>query len=149
MCVRRKGVVFMVKRVNVEHKTLYPVQLEHLNQETIHHSTSNIEGNHLFHRTTGCCVGSSGPDAGRGTIKPSHTTSPPDGLAAGVETTVRTRLLWPGALIRMGDRRLTKRIMVETLEKPGCRGWGKHKEKEWKDCVADDFLMFGIGDGYG
>ena len=38
--------------------------------------------------------------------------------------------------------------MMRTIEKPGRRGRGD-KEKEWTDCVADDFRLFGIGDGEG
>ena len=61
-----------------------------------------------------------------------------------IETTVRTRrLLWAGALLRMGDNRLPKRVMSgepENAEKRGPRG----KEKEWTDCVADDLQLFGI-----
>ena len=60
-----------------------------------------------------------------------------------IETTVRTRrLLWAGALLRMGDYRLPKRVMSGELENAGKRGPGG-KEKEWTDCVADDRL-FGI-----
>ena len=64
-----------------------------------------------------------------------------------IETTVCTRrLLWAGALIRVDNRRLPRRIMGRTLENPGRRGRGG-KEKEWTDCVADDQRLFGIGDG--
>lgn len=45
----------------------------------------------------------------------------------------------------VGDRRWPNRIMVETLEKPGAAGG---KEKEWSDYVADDFRMFGNGEGW-
>ena len=46
-----------------------------------------------------------------------------------IETTVRTRrLLWTGALIRMHNCRLPRRIMLGTLENPGRRGRGD-KEK--------------------
>ena len=48
----------------------------------------------------------------------------------------------------MDNRRLPRRIMVETLENPGWRGRGG-KEKEWTDCEADDLRLFGIGDGEG
>ena len=66
-----------------------------------------------------------------------------------IETTVRTRrLLWAGALTRMDDHRLPRRIMVGALENPGRRGRGG-KEREWTDCVADDLRLFGIGDGEG
>ena len=61
-----------------------------------------------------------------------------------VETTVRTRrLLWAGALLRMGDRRLPKRVMSGELENAGKRGPGG-KEKEWTGCVAYDLRLFGI-----
>ena len=61
-----------------------------------------------------------------------------------IETTVRTRrLLWAGALLRMGDHRLPKRVMSEELENAGKRGPGG-KEKEWTDCVADDLRLFGV-----
>ena len=61
-----------------------------------------------------------------------------------IETTVRTRgLLWAGALLRMGDNRLPKRVMSGELENAGkCRPGGK--EKEWTDCVADDLRLFDI-----
>ena len=48
----------------------------------------------------------------------------------------------------MDNRRLPIRIMVGTLENPGRRGRGC-KEIEWLDCVADDFRLFGIGNGEG
>ncbi|CAN0326090.1 unnamed protein product, partial [Ascophyllum nodosum] len=61
-----------------------------------------------------------------------------------IETTVRTRrLLWAGALLRMGDHRLPKRIMSGELENAGKRGPGR-KEKEWTDCVADDLRLFDV-----
>ena len=61
-----------------------------------------------------------------------------------IETTVRTRrLLWAGALLRMGDHRLPKRVMSGELENAGKRGPGG-KEKEWTDCVADDLRLFGV-----
>ena len=61
-----------------------------------------------------------------------------------IETTVRTRrLLWAGALLRMGDNRFLKRVMSGELESAGKRGPGG-KEKEWTDCVADDLRLFGI-----
>ena len=60
------------------------------------------------------------------------------------ETTVRTRrLLRAGALLRMGDHRLPKRVMSGELENAGKRGPGR-KKKDWTDCVADDFRPFGI-----
>ena len=47
-----------------------------------------------------------------------------------IKTTVRTRrLLWAGALLRMGDHRLPKRVMSGELENTGKRGPGG-KEKE-------------------
>ena len=49
-----------------------------------------------------------------------------------------------GSLLRMGDQRLPKRVMSGELENAGKRGPGG-KEKEWTDCVADDFwLLFGV-----
>ena len=62
-----------------------------------------------------------------------------------IETTVRKmRLLWAGALLRrMGNNRLSKRVMSGELENAGKRGPGG-KEKEWTDCVADDLRLFGI-----
>ena len=61
-----------------------------------------------------------------------------------IEATVRTRrLLWAGALLRMGDHRLPKRVMSGELENAGKRGPGG-KEKEWTDCVADDLRLFGV-----
>ena len=61
-----------------------------------------------------------------------------------IETTVRTRrLLWAGAVLRMGDHRLPKRVMSGELENAGKRGPGR-KEKEWTDSVADDLRLFGI-----
>ena len=61
-----------------------------------------------------------------------------------IETTVRTRrLLWAGALLRMGDHRLPKRVMSGELENAGKRGPGG-KEKECTDCVADDLRLFGV-----
>ena len=60
------------------------------------------------------------------------------------ETTMRTRrLLWAGALLHMGDHRLSKRIMSGELENPGKRGPGG-KEKEWTDCVGDDLRLLSI-----
>ena len=61
-----------------------------------------------------------------------------------IKTTVRTRrLLWAGAVLRMGDHRLPKRVMSGELKNAGKRGPGG-KEKEWTDCVADDLRLFGI-----
>ena len=61
-----------------------------------------------------------------------------------IEATVRTRrLLWAGALLRMGDHRLPKRVMSGEVENAGKRGPGG-KEKEWTDCVADDLRLFGV-----
>ena len=59
------------------------------------------------------------------------------------ETTVRTKRLLSGALLRMGDHRLPKRVMSGELENVGKRGLGG-KEKERADCVADDRRLFGI-----
>ncbi|CAN0119649.1 unnamed protein product [Ascophyllum nodosum] len=53
------------------------------------------------------------------------------------------RLLWSGALFRMGDHGLPKRVMSGELENAGKRGPGG-KEKEWKDCVVEDLRLFGI-----
>ena len=59
-----------------------------------------------------------------------------------IETAMRTRrLLWAGALLRMGDQRLPKRVMSGEFENAGKRGPGR-KEKEWTDCVADDLRLF-------
>ena len=52
-------------------------------------------------------------------------------------------VLWAGALLRMGDKRLPKRVMSGELENAGKRGQGG-KEKKWTDCVADDLRLFGI-----
>ena len=61
-----------------------------------------------------------------------------------IEATVRTRrLLWAGALLRMGDHRLPKRVMSGELENVGKRAPGG-KEKEWTDCVAEYLRLFGI-----
>ena len=61
-----------------------------------------------------------------------------------IETTVRTRrLLWAGALIRMGDRRLPKRVMCGKLEHGVKRGRGG-QEKDWTTCVNSDVRAFGI-----
>ena len=62
----------------------------------------------------------------------------------GDRDTMRTRrLLWAGALLRMGDHRLPKRVMSGELENAGKRGPGG-KEKEWTDCMADDLRLFGV-----
>ena len=46
-----------------------------------------------------------------------------------IETTVRTRrLLWAGALLRMGDHRLPKRVMSGELENAGKRGPGGRRK---------------------
>ena len=66
-----------------------------------------------------------------------------------IETTVRTRrLLWAGALLRMGDHRLPKRVMSGELENAGKRGPGG-KEKEWTDYVADYLGLFGVTGDWG
>ena len=50
-----------------------------------------------------------------------------------IETTVRTRrLLGSGALLRVGDHRLPKRVMSGELENAGKRG-AERKEKQMKD----------------
>ena len=46
-----------------------------------------------------------------------------------IEATVRTRrLLWAGALLRMGDHRLPKRVMSGELENVGKRGLGGRRK---------------------
>ena len=61
-----------------------------------------------------------------------------------IETAVRTRrLLWAGALLRMCDHRLPKRVMPGELENAGKRG-PAGMEKEWTDCVADDLRLHGV-----
>ena len=53
-----------------------------------------------------------------------------------IETSMRTRrLLWSGALLRMGDHRLPKMIMPEELENVGKHGPGgkeKNKRTAWQ-----------------
>ena len=53
-----------------------------------------------------------------------------------------------GALLRMGDHRLPKRVISGELENAGKRG-PRGKEKEWTDCVADDFRRFLITGDWG
>ena len=61
-----------------------------------------------------------------------------------IETTVRTRrLLRSGALLRMGDHRLPKRVMSGEPENAEKRSLGENGEK-WTDCVAEDLRLFGI-----
>ena len=61
-----------------------------------------------------------------------------------IETTLRARQrLWAGALVRMSDGRLPKRIMLGNLEDTVRRGRGE-KEKEWTDCVQSDIRALGI-----
>ena len=60
-----------------------------------------------------------------------------------MEPTLRARrLLWAGALIRMDDGRLPKRVMF------GSKGWGQERtgweDKEWVACVESDTLSFKI-----
>ena len=43
----------------------------------------------------------------------------------------------------MGDHRLPKRVMSGDLENKEKHGPGG-KEKEWTDCVADKFRLFGV-----
>ena len=43
----------------------------------------------------------------------------------------------------MGDHRLPKRVMSVEMENTGKCGLGR-KEKEWKDCVAEDSRLFDI-----
>ena len=43
----------------------------------------------------------------------------------------------------MGGHRLPKKVMSGELENAGKRGPGG-KEKEWTDCVVDDFRLFDI-----
>ena len=45
----------------------------------------------------------------------------------------------------MDKGKLPRRIMVGTLDNPGRRGRGG--EKEWRDYMADDLWLSGIGDG--
>ena len=60
----------------------------------------------------------------------SYKDAPQQTECESIETTVRTRklLLWSGALLRMGDHRLPKRVMSGELENAGKRGPGE-KEK--------------------
>ena len=51
--------------------------------------------------------------------------------------------MWAGALPRIGDHRLPKRVISGKLESAGKHGPGE-KEKEWTDCVADDLRLFGV-----
>ena len=54
-----------------------------------------------------------------------------------IEITVHTRrLLWSGALLRMGDHRLPKRFMSGELENAGKRGPGGKGERR-TDCVVE------------
>ena len=62
-----------------------------------------------------------------------------------IKTTMSTKnfFLWSGALLRMGDHRLPKRVVSGELQNAGKRG-PEVKEKEWTDCVAKDLRLFGI-----
>ena len=61
-----------------------------------------------------------------------------------IETIMRTRKVsWSGALLRMGDHRLPRRVMAGELENVGKPGPGG-KEKEWTDCVVEDLRLFVI-----
>ena len=61
-----------------------------------------------------------------------------------IETTLRTRILWAGTLLRTSGGRLPKkRIVSGNLEGAVRRGRGG-KEKEWTDCVQSDIRAFGI-----
>ena len=53
-----------------------------------------------------------------------------------------------GALLRMGDRRLPKRVMSGELENAGKRGPGGKEKEEWTDCVADNLRLFRITGGW-
>ena len=67
------------------------------------------------------------PGASRPTSASSRTKAPllQRIKCESIETTVRTRrLLWEGALLRMGDHRLPKRVMSGELENTGKRGPG-------------------------
>ena len=48
-----------------------------------------------------------------------------------------------GALLRMGDHRLPKRVMPRELENAGYRR-PEEKVKEWTNCGAEDRRVFGI-----
>ena len=48
-----------------------------------------------------------------------------------------------GAVLRMSDYRLPKRVMSGELENTGKDRPGG-EEKEWTDCVADKLRLFGI-----
>ena len=60
-----------------------------------------------------------------------------------IETILRTRrVLWAGALIRISDGRLPKRIMWGNLEGAVRRGRGE-KKKQRADCVQSGIRAFG------
>ena len=58
------------------------------------------------------------------------------------------KLLWAGALLRTGDHRLPKKVMLGELENAGKSEPGG-KEKEWTDCVANDLWLFGVTGDWG
>ena len=80
--------------------------------------------------TTECCFEFWELGASRRTSASSRTKMPftePNARAS--NTTVRTRrLLWAGALLRMGDHRLPKRVMSGELENAGKRGPGGRRK---------------------
>ena len=51
--------------------------------------------------------------------------------------------MWSGALLRMGDHRLPKRVVLGELENAGKRGPGG-KEKQWTDYATEDQQVFDI-----
>ena len=62
-----------------------------------------------------------------------------------IETTLRTIiLLWAGALIRMSNERLPKRIVFGKLEGAVMKGQGGKEKEEWTDCVQSDIRAFGV-----
>ena len=52
-------------------------------------------------------------------------------------------LSWAGALLRLGDHSLPKRIVSGELKNAGQHGPGV-KEKEWTECAAEDRRVFHI-----
>ena len=57
-------------------------------------------------------------------------------------------LLWSGALLRMGDHRLPRRVVSGELENAGKRVPGR-KEKGCREGLANDLRVFGITGGTG
>ena len=61
-----------------------------------------------------------------------------------MEATLRARrLLWAGALTRMDDGRLPKRVMFGTIKDGVKKGRGG-QEKDWVACVESDVRSFKI-----